>query len=95
MAESASAKIDPYSQIIATRDLGLAGYVGILVEDAVAAGDSCAEFLGCDEGVYRFRFNRSMRDLQVEYMNHITHRHDVKVINYRKLLPRRRRNGNA
>ncbi len=95
MADSATAASDSYTQIIATRDLGLAGYVGMLVEDAVAAGDSSAEFLGCDEGVFRFRYNRSMRDLQVEYMNHIVHRHDVKVINYRKLLPRRRRNGNA
>lgn len=86
---------DPYSQVIVTRELGLAGYVAILVEDAKATGDSSAEFLGCDEGVFRFNFNRSMRDLQVEYYNHVVHRHDVKVINLRKLLPRRRRNGNA
>lgn len=94
MGESAVTS-EPYTQIIATRDLGLAGYVAILVEDAQATGDRSAELLGCDEGVFRFRFNRSMRDLQVEYMNHIVHRHDVKVINLKKLVPRRRRNGNA
>lgn len=86
---------EPYTQIIATRDLGLAGYVGILIEDAQAAGDPSADLIGCDDGLFRFRFNRSMRDLHVEYLNHIVHRHDVKVINYRKLMPRRRRNGHA
>ena len=86
---------EPYTQIVATRDLGLAGFVGILIEDAQVAGDPSADFLGCDDGVFRFRYHRSMRDMQVDYLNHITHRHDVKVINYRKLMPRRRRNGHA
>ena len=93
--EARTTQTEPYTQIVATRDLGLAGWVGILIEDAQAAGDPSAELLGCDDGVFRFRFHRSMRDMQVEYMNHIVHRHDVKVINYRKLLPRRRRNGHA
>lgn len=59
-----------------TRKLGLAAYIKI----------KGIQFLGFIEGKFRFESDRSEDEWEAEYMNTDAYRHDVELMNLRKLM---------